>query len=251
MTDRCNLRCAYCMPEEEYTWLAKEKILRFEETAQLVDVFLRLGVDKVRLTGGEPLLRRDLPELIRLLAAKEGLRDIAMTTNGTRLADHASELRAAGLGRLTISLDTLDRRRFEVLTRRDELGRILEGLDAARDAGFEGTKINVVVMRDVNDDELIPPAMSASTCRWRAMSPILWPARRSVSSRRVTANRSCRLPSCVMSVDMMPSPIHSLSCLSPGDMFSGTVTASRMSSKTCWCESAPTRSIGHGSIRQP
>src|SRR3989442_13966295 len=114
VTDRCNLRCGYCMPEEEYVWLPREEILHFEEVTRLVDVFIELGVDKVRLTGGEPLLRRGLPALIRLLAAAPALADPAITTNGVLLAEHAPALRAAGLHRVTVSLDTLRPERFEI-----------------------------------------------------------------------------------------------------------------------------------------
>src|SRR5947209_19526694 len=117
VTDRCNLRCEYCMPEDDYVWLPREDVLHFEETSALVDVFLSLGVDKVRLTGGEPLLRRDVPALVRMLAAKPGLNDLALTTNGVLLAEHADALKAAGLGRITVSLDTLRRERFTALTR--------------------------------------------------------------------------------------------------------------------------------------
>ena len=155
VTDRCNLRCAYCMPEEEYVWLPRADILAFEELATLVDVFLALGVEKVRLTGGEPLLRRDLEVLVALLAAKPGLGDLALTTNGILLADQAPALKRAGLARLTVSLDTLRPERFRQLTRRDELARVLSGLEAARAAGFTGTKLNAVVLRGVNDDELL------------------------------------------------------------------------------------------------
>jgi cyclic pyranopterin phosphate synthase len=154
VTDRCNLRCAYCMPEEEYVWLPREEILHFEEIGRLVDVFITLGVDKVRLTGGEPLLRRDLPRLIRLLAAKPALRDLAITSNGVLLADQAASLKEAGLHRVTVSLDTLRPKRFSVLTRRDSHAQVLEGLAAAARAGFGDTKIDTVVMRGVNDDEL-------------------------------------------------------------------------------------------------
>src|SRR6516225_5677998 len=107
VTDRCNLRCAYCMPEEEYRWLPRADILRFEETSRVVDAFTELGVDKLRLTGGEPLLRRDLHELVALLAEKRAIRDLAMTTNGVLLAQEAPRLKRAGLHRVTVSLDTL------------------------------------------------------------------------------------------------------------------------------------------------
>src|SRR5688500_14230301 len=107
VTDRCNLRCQYCMPEAEYVWLPREDLLHFEEISTLVDVFLSLGVDRLRLTGGEPLLRRDLPSLIRMLAARPALRDLALTTNGVLLAEQVDSLKAAGLRRVTVSLDTL------------------------------------------------------------------------------------------------------------------------------------------------
>ncbi|HEY7364132.1 MAG TPA: GTP 3',8-cyclase MoaA [Methylomirabilota bacterium] len=154
VTDRCNLRCQYCMPEEDYVWLPREQLLNFEEISRLVDVFLTLGVDKVRLTGGEPLLRRDLAALVELLAAKPTLRDLAITTNGILLAGQAEGLKAAGLHRVTVSLDTLRPERFAALTRRDTLPRVLKGIAAVSRAGFTGTKLDSVVMRGVNDDEL-------------------------------------------------------------------------------------------------
>lgn len=156
VTDRCNLRCAYCMPEEEYTWLPRADLLSFEELAALVDAFLDLGVDRVRLTGGEPLLRRDLPALVRLLAARRPrLRDLALTTNGLLLAGQAEELRAAGLDRVTVSLDTLDPARFKALTRRDDHARVLAGIEAAR-ATWGTLKLDAVLLRGTNDDELVP-----------------------------------------------------------------------------------------------
>src|SRR5229473_2232623 len=155
VTDRCNLRCEYCMPEDEYVWLPREDMLQFEETAALVDVFLALGVDKIRLTGGEPLLRRDLPALVRMIAGKPGLKDLALTTNGVLLADQIDALKAAGLGRITVSLDTLRRDRFLKLTRFDQLDAVHTGIAAARRV-FGHMKIDTVVIRGVNDDELIP-----------------------------------------------------------------------------------------------
>jgi cyclic pyranopterin phosphate synthase len=154
VTDRCNLRCSYCMPEEDYVWLPREDILQFEEIERLVDAFVRLGVDKVRLTGGEPLLRRDLPELVARLAARPAIRDLAMTTNGVLLAPHAQALRDAGLHRLTVSLDTLQPARFQALARYDELARVLAGIAAAAPL-FPGLKLDAVVIRGVNDDELV------------------------------------------------------------------------------------------------
>jgi cyclic pyranopterin phosphate synthase len=154
VTDRCNLRCAYCMPEEEYVWLPRENILTFEEAAHLVDVFADLGVDKVRLTGGEPLLRNGVERLVALLAGNSRLRDLAMTTNGILLAERAAALREAGLHRVTVSLDTLRPDRFRALTRRDALPQVLEGITAAGRAGFPGLKLDTVVMRGTNDDEM-------------------------------------------------------------------------------------------------
>jgi cyclic pyranopterin phosphate synthase len=143
------------MPEEEYLWLPREDILQFEEIERLVDQFLQLGVNKVRLTGGEPLLRRDLPALVETLAAKPAIHDLAMTTNAVLLAANAADLKRAGLHRLTISLDTLQRDRFIKLARFDELPRVLAGIDAAVDT-FPGFKLDTVMIRGVNDDELIP-----------------------------------------------------------------------------------------------
>ncbi|MFY9345709.1 MAG: GTP 3',8-cyclase MoaA [Planctomycetota bacterium] len=154
VTDRCNLRCQYCMPEADYVWLPKHDVLTFEEMARLVDVFVSLGVDKVRLTGGEPLLRADLPVLVRMLAARPAITDLAMTTNGVLLQANAAELRAAGLHRVTVSLDTLDPATFRLLTRRDDLPAVLDGIAAARAAGFTATRIDTVVIAGVNDGEL-------------------------------------------------------------------------------------------------
>ncbi|HEY7598271.1 MAG TPA: GTP 3',8-cyclase MoaA [Actinophytocola sp.] len=154
VTDRCNLRCRYCMPEAEYVWLPRRDLLTFEEIAQLTDVFMSLGVAKVRITGGEPLLRRDLPELVRMLADKPGLHDLAMTTNGVLLAGLVDELKAAGLGRVTVSLDTLRADRSRSLSQRNSHAAVLEGIASLAPAGFTGTKIDTVAMSGVNDDEL-------------------------------------------------------------------------------------------------
>jgi len=144
------------MPEADYAWLPRESILDFEEIALLADAFSSLGVDRVRITGGEPLLRRDLPSLVELLAARPAIEDLALTTNGVLLAGQAAALRAAGLHRLTISLDTLQRERFQALARFDELPAVLAGIDAASRAGFAALKIDTVVLRGRNDDELVP-----------------------------------------------------------------------------------------------
>ena len=155
VTDRCNLRCQYCMPEADYAWLPREDLLSFEEVGRAVDAFVTLGVDKVRLTGGEPLLRRNLPDLVRLLAADPRLQDLALTTNGVLLAEQADSLRKAGLMRVTVSLDTLRAGRFAALTRLTTHARVLEGIEVSARL-FDTVKIDSVVMRGVNDDELVP-----------------------------------------------------------------------------------------------
>src|ERR1041385_870552 len=142
------------MPEQDYVWLPREDLLQFEEIDALVDVFVELGVDKVRLTGGEPLLRRDLPVLVKDLAAKPRIHDLALTTNGVLLADQAQALRDAGLHRLTVSLDTLHHDRFAKLARFDELVRVINGIDVASRI-FGGVKIDTVVIRGTNEDELV------------------------------------------------------------------------------------------------
>jgi len=155
VTDRCNLRCEYCMPEDEYQWLPREDLLHFEEISSLVDIFIAQGVDRLRLTGGEPLLRRDLPKLMKMLSAKAGLKDLALTTNGILLAQHIDALADAGLRRITVSLDTLRADRFKALTRSDELPRVHEGMQAAKRVFPSGFKIDTVVIKGVNDDELV------------------------------------------------------------------------------------------------
>ena len=155
VTDRCNLRCQYCMPEEEYGWLPRETILTFEEINRIVNLFTEIGVDKVRLTGGEPLLRKDLHTLVRMLRQNHAIQDIALTTNGVLLEDQAQDLFDAGLHRITVSLDTLKPERFKTLTRRETFDRVLSGIQAVKNVGFQGLKIDTVAMRGFNDDELV------------------------------------------------------------------------------------------------
>jgi cyclic pyranopterin phosphate synthase len=143
------------MPEEEYAWLSRADVLTFEEIQRVVEVFTELGVDKVRLTGGEPLLRREVADLVRMLASVPAIRDLAMTTNGVLLGDQAPTLRAAGLHRVTVSLDTLRPDRFRTLTRRNDHAAVLRGIEGARAAGFPGLKLDTVVIREINDDEVI------------------------------------------------------------------------------------------------
>jgi cyclic pyranopterin phosphate synthase len=160
VTDRCNLRCTYCMPEE-VTFLDRAELLSFEEIARFVRIAASLGIDKIRLTGGEPLMRRNLPQLVRYLSAIPGIRDIGLTTNGLLLSDHAQPLFGAGLRRINVSLDTLDAARFRQLTRRDGLDRVLDGIEAARQAGFQPIKVNAVIIRGVNDADVVPLARFA------------------------------------------------------------------------------------------
>jgi cyclic pyranopterin phosphate synthase len=168
VTDRCNIRCFYCMPEEGATFAEPSGLLTFDEIERFVRVAAELGVSKLRLTGGEPLLRRDLPALIEKLAAIPGIRDIALTTNAVLLAKHAGELHRAGLRRLNIHLDTLDRERFHRITRRDDLPRVMEGIDSAVEAGFRNIKINVVAVKDLVEPDIVP---IARYCRERGFEP--------------------------------------------------------------------------------
>ncbi len=155
VTDRCNFRCTYCMPFDEYVWIDKEEILTYEEIARLAAIFVELGVEKIRLTGGEPLVRKELEELVGLLARLPGLEDLCLTTNASLLEEKARALKAAGLNRLNVSLDTLDPEKFRRLTKRGELQKVLDGLFAAKSCGFHPIKINTVVERGVNDDEIL------------------------------------------------------------------------------------------------
>jgi cyclic pyranopterin phosphate synthase len=165
VTDRCNLRCAYCMPEEP-SWFPRDEILSYEEVARLARIFMSRGVRKFRITGGEPLLRRDLPELVRMLADTPGVEELSLTTNGLLLDELACDLVEAGLQRINVSLDTLVPERFRALTRRDGLDRVLRGLDRARELGLEPVKINTVLLRGVNDDEIASLVATARERGW-------------------------------------------------------------------------------------
>jgi cyclic pyranopterin phosphate synthase len=156
VTDRCNIRCFYCMPADDVEFLPKAELLSFEEIERVVRVAVSLGIDRIRLTGGEPLVRRDLPLLVRKLSTIPGIRDLGMTTNGMLLADQAVALREAGLSRLNISLDALDPEVFRRVTRREGYEQVLKGIAAARRAGFSPIKINAVSVRGLTEDQLIP-----------------------------------------------------------------------------------------------
>lgn len=160
VTDRCNLRCTYCMPEE-VVFMDKRELLSFEEITRFVEIVAPLGIDKLRLTGGEPLLRRDLPALVRMLCKIPGIKDVGLTTNGLLLAPVAQSLFDAGLRRINISLDALDPDRFHQLARRDGLDLVLDGIQAAKKAGFDPVKINAVSIRGVTEHEVVPLARYA------------------------------------------------------------------------------------------
>lgn len=156
VTDRCNYRCTYCMPFEKYEWMDRKELLTYEEIARLARVLIELGVNKIRLTGGEPLLRKDLEQLVGKLSRLEGVEELCLTTNGSRLSEKAGALREAGLERINVSLDTLDREKFRRMAQRDDLEQVLKGLMSARDVGFRPIKINAVIERGTNDDEILP-----------------------------------------------------------------------------------------------
>ncbi|HKA00054.1 MAG TPA: GTP 3',8-cyclase MoaA [Candidatus Solibacter sp.] len=161
VTDRCNIRCFYCMPEHNVQFVERREILDFEEIERFARVAASLGIRKLRVTGGEPLLRRNLPYLISRLAAIPGIDDLALTTNGVLLEDLAEPLYAAGLRRLNVHIDTLDRERFAQITRRDDLPRVLAGLDAAKRAGFKRIKLNAVAVKNLVEADIVPLARYA------------------------------------------------------------------------------------------
>jgi len=161
VTDRCNIRCFYCMPEEGVKFVSRREILGFEEIERFVRIAVGLGIDKVRVTGGEPLVRRDLPVLVRSLAAIPGIRDLALTTNGVLLPELAEPLYEAGLRRINVHLDTLDRGRFREISRRDDLDRVLEGIAVAKRLGFDPIKLNAVAVKNLVEPDIVPLARYA------------------------------------------------------------------------------------------
>ncbi len=155
VTDRCNFRCVYCMPLDKYEWIQRKEILTFEEITRIAGLFVSLGIEKIRLTGGEPLLRRDLEKLVSTLSALPGIKDLCLTTNGSLLSEKICELAEAGLKRINVSVDSLDREKFKAMSRRDGLNKVLEGLFEARRLGLNPIKINTVVERGVNENEVL------------------------------------------------------------------------------------------------
>ena len=167
VTDKCNLRCVYCMPMEGMSWMPRAELLTYEEIERIVRVMAGMGLKRVRITGGEPLVRRDLPDLVRLLAAVPGIEDLSMSTNAVLLARHADALRSAGIARLNVSLDSLRPERVEAIARRPGcFGPIMDGIEAAEAAGFEPLKVNVVLIRGQNDDEIEDFAATTRARPW-------------------------------------------------------------------------------------
>lgn len=166
VTDRCNLRCRYCLPENDIPLLPRSDILSFEELITIAKIAAKLGITKIRLTGGEPLIRKDLPKLIEMLAGIDTIDDLSLTTNGVLLSHYATELKQAGLNRVNVSLDSLKPDKFHYITRHDKLKDVLKGIDAARTANLEPTKINVVILKGINDDEIADFARLTITDGW-------------------------------------------------------------------------------------
>jgi GTP 3',8-cyclase len=155
VTDRCNFRCSYCMPLEKYEWIDRREILSFEEITRLAKLFVQLGVEEVRLTGGEPILRHGLEQLIAQLAQLDGLKDLCLTTNASLLSEKAPALAQAGLKRINVSLDTINKEKFQQMTRRDDLVHVLGGIFAAMRHGIKPVKLNSVIQRGINDDDIL------------------------------------------------------------------------------------------------
>ncbi|MFP3898863.1 MAG: GTP 3',8-cyclase MoaA [Dehalococcoidia bacterium] len=177
VTDRCNLRCIYCMPPEGVPRIPHGEVLSYEEIRSVVQAAAELGISRIRLTGGEPLVRAGLPELVRMLSQIDGVRELSLTTNGTLLKEHALTLKEAGLSRVNVSLDTLQADRFRSITRLGSLETVVEGIQAAKEAGFDPVKINTVVMRGVNDDEVLDLARMTYEDGWHIRFIELMPFR--------------------------------------------------------------------------
>jgi cyclic pyranopterin phosphate synthase len=192
VTDRCNFRCVYCLPLEGVPWRPHAEILRFEEIAAVVQAAAALGISKVRLTGGEPLVRAGIVELVAMLAAIPGLDDLSMTTNGALLARHAADLRRAGLRRVNVSLDTLDPERFQRITRLGRLADVLAGIAAAQEAGLLPVKLNTVAVRGFNDDELVALAAHTIGEDWHVRFIELMPVGLVSSGQEARAGGACQ-----------------------------------------------------------
>ena len=155
VTDRCNFRCSYCMPLDEYDWIHKKEILTFEEISRLANLFVRLGVEKIRLTGGEPLVRQNLDRLVAKISSIRGLKDLCLTTNGALLAEKVAALKASGLKRVNISVDSLSPEKFRQMTKRGDLSKVLDGIFAAKQHGLHPIKLNAVIEKGLNEDDIL------------------------------------------------------------------------------------------------
>ncbi|HEX77654.1 MAG TPA: GTP 3',8-cyclase MoaA [Dehalococcoidia bacterium] len=182
ITDRCNLRCFYCMPPQGIALMSHMDILTFDEIRRVAEAAAELGITKLRLSGGEPLVRLDFPDLVRMLAQVKGIDDLALTTNGVLLAEFAAELRGAGLGRVNVSLDSLRRDRFQQITGFDNLDKVLQGIERAKEVGLLPVKVNMVVMRGVNDDEIPDFARLTVEAGWHMRFIELMPFARATAS---------------------------------------------------------------------
>jgi len=225
VTDRCNFRCTYCMPAEGMDWVPRSQILTFEEIDRLAGIFMSLGVRTIRLTGGEPLARRDLHKLVAMLAARKP-GDLAMTTNGAMLADHAQALASAGLDRVNVSVDSLLRHRFAEMTRRDAFDYVMRGLQAARDAGLAPIKVNCVVIGGTNSDEVVDFARLARETgyeiRFIEFMPLdadeQWSMDRVVPSRDVLAAIDAVFPLVAVERHNEPATVYRFADGAPGNV---------------------------------
>jgi len=211
VTDRCNLRCTYCMPEEGLEWIPKPEMLSYEEVAEIVRQMAAMGLERVRLTGGEPLIRRDLSTLVEMIAAVPGIDDISLSTNAILLPRFADELREAGVDRLNVSLDTLRRDRFEEIARRSarRFDETMTGIEAAEKAGFSPIKINCVVLGGLNDDEVVDFAAVTRERPWHVRFIELMPVGRNLhlTDRFVSADEVLRKIEEIEDLAPDPGPI--------------------------------------------
>jgi cyclic pyranopterin phosphate synthase len=262
VTDRCNIRCFYCMPEEGVTFMERDEILTFEEIERFVRVSAGLGVAKLRITGGEPLLRRDLPVLIRKLVSIPGIRDAALTTNGIQLREKAAGLYEAGLRRINIHLDTLDRGRFLEITRRDEIHRVLEGIEEARRTGFSPIKINCVAVKGLVEPDIVPLARfcreKGLEARFIEFMPLdaqhLWDKTRVLSAGEIIDRLSREIAPLVPVPDADPrAPAVEYRYADGGGSvgFIASITRPFCPSPPSRASGAATRSTAPGSFRRP
>jgi len=215
VTDRCNLRCIYCMPAEGINLLSHNDILTYEEIARIAGLAAELGINKVRLTGGEPLVRARLPELVAMLAGIDGIDDISLTTNGVLLKQYAAELKQAGLKRVNVSLDSLNQDNFERITRHRKLSDVLQGSEAAKVCGLNPVKINMVVMRGINDDEVLDFAKLTITEGWHVRFIELMPFVTDNPPEGHSAGRKVDSQSQFMPADEIRERLNSLGELKP------------------------------------